>query len=337
MAEHSDGSPGGVPGDSPSEGRAPRVGVAGGNGYTGLELLRILAGHDGVEVAWATSRSLAGTPTSIPGLALTDRGPDDLDVDLVVLCLPHGAAVEWMAQARAQNVRVVDLTSDHRPGSGREAGVVYGMSDLTGAEVGTASVVANPGCYPTGVILSLEPLAAAGLLDADRPISIAAASGVTGAGRSPRPDLLFAEVAGDYRAYGLGNDHRHLKEMRALLPGLQLRFIPHLLPTARGILETITVPVKPGVDAAAIRAVWRERFSESPTVRVVPSGAPSLRDVVDTDLLLLSAHDNAGLTAPTITVVAALDNLGKGAAGQAVHNMNLMLGLAADRGLRCRR
>ena len=176
-----------------------------------------------------------------------------------------------------------------------------------------------------------------GLLDHQRPVSIAAASGVTGAGRSPRPDLLFAEVAGDYRAYGLGNDHRHLKEMRALLPGLQLLFVPHLLPTARGILETLTVPVQPGVDAARIRAVWSERYADSATVRVVPHGAPSLRDVVDTDLLLLSAHDNVGLTAPTVTVVAALDNLGKGAAGQAVHNMNLMLGLAADRGLRCRR
>jgi N-acetyl-gamma-glutamyl-phosphate reductase len=313
------------------------VGVAGGNGYTGLELLRILSRHDGVEVAWATSRSLAGTPTSIPGLALTDRGPEHLDVDLVFLCLPHGAAIDWMQHARAQNVRVIDLTSDHRPGSGRDAGVVYGMSDLAAPDVRTASVVANPGCYPTGVILSLEPLAAAGLLDSGRPITIAAASGVTGAGRSPRPDLLFAEVAGDYRAYGLGNDHRHLKEMRALLPGLQLLFVPHLLPTARGILETIAVPVSAGVDAARIRAEWGARYADSPTVRVSPGGAPSLRDVVDTDLLVLSAHDNVGLDAPTVTVVAALDNLGKGAAGQAVNNMNLMLGLAADKGLRCRR
>ncbi len=337
MAARLEGAPNGAPPEGPTAGPPPRVGVAGGNGYTGLELLRILGGHDGVDVAWATSRSLAGEPTSIPGLALTNRGPDDLDVDLVFLCLPHGAAVDWMSHARAQNVRVIDLTSDHRPGSGREAGVVYGMSDLAAPEVSVASVVANPGCYPTGVILSLAPLEAAGLLDHQRPVSIAAASGVTGAGRSPRPDLLFAEVAGDYRAYGLGNDHRHLKEMRALLPGLQLLFVPHLLPTARGILETLTVPVQPGVDAARIRAVWSERYADSATVRVVPHGAPSLRDVVDTDLLLLSAHDNVGLTAPTVTVVAALDNLGKGAAGQAVHNMNLMLGLAADRGLRCRR
>ena len=337
MAAHMDGSPLGAPDGVSRGGRIPRVGVAGGSGYTGMELLRILSRHDGVEVAWATSRSAAGSPTGVPGLALSDRGPEALDVDLVFLCLPHGAAVDWMKDARDQGVRVIDLTSDHRPGSGREAGVVYGMTDLTGPEVASAAAVANPGCYPTGVILSLAPLAEAGLLDSARPISITAASGVTGAGRSPRPDLLFAEVSGNFRAYGLGNDHRHLKEMRALLPGLQLLFVPHLLPTPRGILETLAVPVLPGVDAARIRTVWSEHYADSPTVRVVAHGAPSLRDVVDTDLLLLSAHDNVGLEAATVTVVSALDNLGKGAAGQAVHNMNLMLGLPADKGLRCRR
>lgn len=313
----------------------PRVGVVGASGYTGLEVLRVLAGHPGVHPIWATSRSEAGGPTPLPGLTFSDRGHDALgEVDLVFLCLPHGAAVPWMDAARAAGVRVVDLTADHRPGSGREAGVVYGMTELHGDAVAGAEAVANPGCYPTGVILALAPLRAAGLLDEARPVSVAAASGVTGAGRSPRRDLLFAEVHGDYRAYGLGNGHRHLLEMRAELPGLQILFVPHLLPVPRGILETITLPVVEGVDGARVREVWRGAYGSSPVVDVLADGAPSLHDVVNTDRLVLSVHDNQGLRAPTLTAVVALDNLGKGAAGQAVQNMNLMLGLGAGEGLR---
>jgi N-acetyl-gamma-glutamyl-phosphate reductase len=228
----------------------------------------------------------------------------------------------------------VDLTADHRPGSGRERGVVYGLPEVTPAEVAKARLIANPGCYPTGVILSLLPLDQAGLIDRARPVMVSAASGVTGAGRAPKRELLFGEVFGDYRPYGLGNEHRHLKEMRATLPGLQLLFVPHLLPVARGILETIALPVRAGVDAARIKALWRKRYGDCGAVRVIDE-APALADVANTDLLELSAFDNAQLEAPTVTVVAALDNLGKGAAGQAVQNMNLMLGFDPGRGIRC--
>ncbi|MBW3533781.1 MAG: substrate-binding domain-containing protein [Gemmatimonadetes bacterium] len=144
----------------------------------------------------------------------------------------------------------------------------------------------------------------------------------------------FAEVAGDFRAYALGNGHRHLAEMRQALPGLQLLFTPHLLPVPRGILETLAVPVAPGVDAYAVRRAWSQAYGDGGPVRVHRQ-TPALSDVVGTDLLLLDASDNAGLDAPVVTVVAALDNLGKGAAGQAVQNMNLMLGLEPWRGLRC--
>ena len=185
--------------------------------------------------------------------------------------------------------------------------------------------------------MSLAPLLEADLIDVSRVIPIAAASGVTGAGRSPKRELLFAEVTGDFRPYGLGNAHRHLIEMRACLSGLQLLFVPHLLPVARGIVETIAVPVRAGVDAARVRQRWLEVYESSPAVRVCTDEVPALSAVAGTDLLLLSAHDNAGLDAPTLTVIAALDNLGKGAAGQAVQNMNLMLGLEAGKGLRCRR
>jgi N-acetyl-gamma-glutamyl-phosphate reductase len=311
------------------------VGVLGGSGYTGLEVLRVLRGHDGVTVRFATSDSEAGRPTPVPGLAFVPVAEAPLDqVEVVFLCLPHGEAASWVDRQRGAGPRVVDLTADHRPGSGKEAGAVYGMPEVTPAEVAKARLVANPGCYPTGVILSLLPLDQAGLIDRARPIMVSAASGVTGAGRAPKRELLFGEVFGDYRPYGLGNEHRHLKEMRATLPGLQLLFVPHLLPVARGILETIALPVKAGVDAARIKEIWRKTYGEDGAVRVTDA-APALTDVANTDLLTMSAFDNAQLTAPTVTVIAALDNLGKGAAGQAVQNMNLMLGFDAVRGIRC--
>ena len=313
----------------------PRVGVAGGSGYTGLELLSRLADHPGVEVVFATARSDAGHLSPVPGLNFEDRASSELGgIDLLFCCLPHGAAVEWVQAARAQGVRVIDLTADFRPGSGREGAAVYGMVERTPAdEVAAAPLVANPGCYPTGVILALGPLLDQGLIDLSRPVSVTAASGVTGAGRSPKRALLFAEVFGDYRAYSLGNEHRHLLEMRHALPGVPLLFIPHLLPVARGILETITLPVADGFSAADVRAVWQTAYRASPLVRVCEQ-TPGLADVANSDELHLSAFDNAGLEQPTLTLVVALDNLGKGAAGQAVQNMNLMLGLTPDEGLR---
>ena len=311
------------------------VGVLGGSGYTGLEVLRVLRGHDGVSVRFATSDSEAGRKTPVPGLTFVPVAEAPLgEVEVVFLCLPHGEAAAWVDRQGGKGPRVVDLTADHRPGSGREQEAVYGLPEVTPAEVATARLVANPGCYPTGVILSLLPLDRAGLLDRSRPIMVSAASGVTGAGRAPKRELLFGEVFGDYRPYGLGNEHRHLKEMRATLPELQLLFVPHLLPVARGILETIAVPVNAGVDAARIKALWRKTYGGSEAVRITDE-APALADIANTDVLELSAFDNAKLAAPTVTVVAALDNLGKGAAGQAVQNMNLMLGFDAERGIRC--
>lgn len=328
------------------------VGVVGANGYTGRELLTLLAGHPDVTVRFATSRSEAGAATPVAGLTLQD--PDEVapeEASVVFLCLPHGEAVPWVERLRGGPARVVDLTADHRPGSGAEAGTVYGLPEVCPDAVASAEVVANPGCYPTGVLLALLPLCRDGVIDARRPVVVNAASGVTGAGRTPRTDLLFAEVHGDFRAYGLGNKHRHLREMRALLPELQLLFTPHLLPVPRGILETISLPVTPGADAATLEEVWRRAYGGGREVLAggpardgrtrghgavrVSEAAPALADVVGTDRLVLSAFDNGGLEEPVVTVVAALDNLGKGAAGQAVQNMNLMLGLDPERGLRC--
>ncbi len=286
-------------------------------------------------MAFATARSEAGDATELPGLAYAP--PDGVDpgsVDLLFLCLPHGEAAPRVEELRGADVRIVDLTGDHRPGSGREEGAVYGLPELHGPELPDARLVANPGCYPTGVILALAPLCREGLVDPGRPVIVNAASGVTGAGRSPRRDLLFGEVAGDFRAYAVGNRHRHLGEMRAPFPGLRLLFTPHLLPVSRGILETICLPLRGDADAGAVRDAWASAFGSSPLIGVAEPEEVRLSAVTGTDRVLLAVAANQGLDS-LLTVSVALDNLGKGAAGQAVQNMNLMLGFPEERGLRC--
>ena len=311
------------------------AGVIGGAGYTGQEVVSLLLGHPGVELAFATSRSMAGG--SLPGLDMTfvdpEAAPAD-DVDFLFLCVPHGAAATWVAR-HPTGPRIIDLTADHRPGSGREGGAVYGLAERSPGQIAGARLVANPGCYPTGVLSALLPLADAGLIDTKRLTVVNAASGVTGAGRTPKTHLLYAEVAGDFRAYGEGNRHRHLKEMRALLPGTPLLFQPHLLPVSRGILETIILPVTVGAGAARVRRAWEEAYRGSRVVEVLAEGLPALSRVTRTDRLALGVTDVDSPAPGVVTVVVALDNLGKGAAGQAVQNMNLMCGWDTHRGIRC--
>jgi N-acetyl-gamma-glutamyl-phosphate reductase len=229
---------------------------------------------------------------------------------------------------------VVDLSSDLRPGNGNGKDVPYGLTELTRAAVRSASVVANPGCYPTAVLIALAPLIKRGLTAAGATISISAASGVTGAGFTPRPELLFAEIAEDFRAYSAGNRHRHLAEMRETIKALggnnDLVFVPHLLPVARGILATIVVPLREQIDNPL--DVFRDEYSGEPFIEV-SEDPPSLRDVVRRNVVRVSATNAADVTRPTLIVIAAVDNLMKGAAGQAVQNANLMLGLAETAGL----
>lgn len=318
-----------------AEGSALRVGVVGGTGYTGSEVLGLLRRHPGVDVAFATSRSRAGEPSPLPGLQFSEpSGERCREVDLVFLCLPHGTGAEWV-EAIGDGPRIIDLTSDHRPGSGREDDAVYGLAEFAAPSLAEASLVANPGCYPTGAIFALKPLVDQELMDPDRLTVVNAASGVTGAGRTLRVDLLFGEVSENFRAYGEGNTHRHLREMKATLPGASLLFQPHLLPIRRGILETIVVPVSDGVGPDEVRAAWEAQYDSSGAVRIRAEGMPELRDVVNTDMLHLGVSAVEGVDPPVVTVVAALDNLGKGAAGQAVQNMNAMMGWNLNEGIRC--
>lgn len=259
------------------------VGVLGATGYTGRELLRLLTGHPAVRIAVATSESEAGRPLRgverrAPELALVRAEDADLAACQVVFsCLPHGDSARWTERARGAGARVVDLSADLRvPGAETPAwaaGAVYGLPELHREVIQGAELVANPGCYPTAALLALAPLLRRGLVAG--PVVINAASGVTGAGRSPKRELLFAEVAEDFRAYAVGNVHRHLAEMRHQAAGLagggapELVFTPHLLPVRRGILETIYVPLREPLDDP--EAPWAEDYAAEPFVEVTLS------------------------------------------------------------------
>jgi N-acetyl-gamma-glutamyl-phosphate reductase len=227
----------------------------------------------------------------------------------------------------------VDRASNGAAGGAAIAGV-YGLPELDREAVRVAGVVANPGCYATAVLLSVLPVLATGLVAKGGTVSVSAASGVTGAGNSPRRELLFAEVTENCRAYAAGNDHRHLNEMRAVFERFgtdaDLVFVPHLLPVARGILATVTIPLaEPIADPLGF---WKAHYAEEPFVEI-SAEPPSLRDVVHRNAARISVSAAAGVRRPTLIVTVAIDNLLKGAAGQALQNANLLLGFEETMGL----
>jgi N-acetyl-gamma-glutamyl-phosphate reductase len=350
------------------------VGVLGASGYAGRELCGLIAAHPQLSLAFATADSRRGerARVRVPGTGapaeVTFVAPDDARLDEVALvfsALPHGASAAWSARARAAGAKVVDLSSDLRPGhvtteltqtlGARRAminhgatgaasadtddtpdAIPYGLPELFRDDVRGADVVANPGCYPTSILVGLAPLAERGLLAPGATVSVAAASGVSGAGNSPKADMLFGEVTEDFRAYGAGNVHRHLPEMRSTLDRLgadiDLVFTPHLLPVARGILATMTVPVTEM--PADVPGLWRERYAGEPFVEIAEGSAvPTLRDVTYRNVVRIAAMPLQGMRRPTLLVLSAIDNLVKGAAGQALQNANLMLGLDETAGL----
>ncbi len=321
------------------------VGVLGASGYAGREICALVARHPHFSLAFATANEQRGQRVRLGGREVTFVASDDVklaDAGVIFSALPHEASLPWVERAAAAGARVVDLSSDLRPGHGGRGvpghdRVPYGMPELgvaTRASIRAAELVANPGCYPTAILLALAPLQAAGLVAAGATVIANAASGVSGAGNSPKRELLFAEVADDYRAYGVGNTHRHLPEMRAIMRTLgaesDLVFTPHLLPVARGILATITVPLTAALDDPL--AVFREAYAGEPFIEITDE-QPSLRDVVYRNVVRIGATMIAGIRQPTLLVTSALDNLMKGAAGQAVQNANLMCGIDECAGL----
>ena len=337
-----------------------KVAIIGASGYTGVELMRILAGHPEVELTAVTSRQYVGVPVAelfpslrdIVGLSFMDNRVAEIAglADLVFTALPHKAAIEVVAELHGAGKKVVDLSADYRfsdrklyeswyqPHTAPEllAEAVYGLPELFRAEIPSAQVVGNPGCYPTSVILPLAPILPLNLIGPDTTIIIDAKSGASGAGRSLNLGSLYCEVSDNFKPYKVGN-HRHQPEMveqlkRASGRAPQLLFVPHLLPVNRGILSSIYLPLSRDVAAAEIEEALDGAYGNETFVRLLPAGSlPTLNAVRGSnycDIGYVLAADQRSLI-----LFSAIDNLVKGAAGQAVQNMNLMLGLAEETGL----
>ena len=334
-----------------STANAVRTAILGASGYTGAELVRILLHHPSVEIHTLTADRHAGKPfdavfpqfggRGLPGLIRIEDADWDAH-DLAFCCLPHGTAQEVIASLPG-GLKVVDLSADFRlfdlatyeewyghahraPALQREA--VYGLTELARDEVRAARLVANPGCYPTSAILPLAPLLGERAIEPE--IIVDSKSGVSGAGRAAREASLFAEVSEGIHPYGIAA-HRHAPEIeqelsKAAGAPIVVNFTPHLMPMNRGILSTIYVRLADGARAGDLRAVLAERYDGEPFVRVVPEGTvPATRHVRGSNRCLIGVFPDR-LPGRAI-VVSVLDNLVKGAAGQAVQNMNLVCAL----------
>lgn len=327
-----------------------RVAIAGASGYAGGELLRLVAAHPELEVVAVTAYGNAGQRVgdvmpqlrSVAGLTFAETTPQALaDADLVFLALPHGASGEFAAQLAAGQ-RVVDLGADHRLvdgavyeryyGGTHPGSWTYGLPELPGQreQIAASERVANTGCYAVATILALAPLIASGLGDADD-VVVVAASGTSGAGRSAKVNLLGSEVMGDLSGYKVGA-HQHVPEIKQACGAHSLSMTPILAPMPRGILSTVTVRPAKQVSAADVRAVLAAAYEGEPFVHVLPEGQqPHTAATAGSN----SAHLQASVDIDSgrIIVTSAIDNLGKGAAGQALQNANIMLGLEETAGL----
>jgi N-acetyl-gamma-glutamyl-phosphate reductase len=308
------------------------VGVLGASGYAGQELCILAERHPHFELAFAAAHSRAGETLRLPGRDLTLASVDTValaDAAVIFSALPHGASAQWVAKAQEAGAKVIDLSADLRPGQpDASAGAVdapYGLPELNRDAIRPAQVIANPGCYPTATLLGLLPLIARDLIQPGTPVVVDAASGVSGAGNSPRQDLLFGEVTEDFRAYGVGNTHRHLYEMRATLDAcgadVDLLFTPHLLPVARGILSTITVTLREPISDP--NALYRTHYAVEPFVEIA-AAPPRLREVAHRNVARIHCVPMAQTRTPMLQIFVAIDNLVKGAAGQAMQNANLL-------------
>jgi N-acetyl-gamma-glutamyl-phosphate reductase len=334
-----------------------KVGIVGGTGYTGIELLRILAQHPQSELVAITSRKEAGSRVaelfpSLRGtvdLAFSDPIKTDLSkCDVVFFATPNGVAMGEAKGLLAAGVRVVDLSADFRLKNVAAwekwykvkhaapellSRAVYGLPEVNRKEIKAARLVANPGCYPTAVQLGLLPLVETGSVDFGHLIADAK-SGVSGAGKRTEEHLLFSEASDNFKAYGVSG-HRHWPE---ILQGLDtaaagknvgLTFVPHLVPMIRGIYATLYARVTQEVD---FQRIYEDRYRDEPFVDVLPSGSePDTRSVRAANTCRIAIHRPHG--ADTLVVLSVIDNLVKGASGQAVQNMNIMFGLEETMGL----
>jgi N-acetyl-gamma-glutamyl-phosphate reductase len=337
-------------------GRRLRVGIVGGTGYTGVELLRLLAAHPNAELSAITSRKEAGMPVaemfpSLRGrvsLAFSDPAQASLDAcDVVFFATPHGVAMEAAPRLTGAGVRLIDLAADFRLRDPAEferwykmphscvnllGEAVYGLPEVNRDAIRKARIIGLPGCYPTSVQLGFKPLLAAGVID---PMHLIAdcKSGVSGAGRKAEVGILFSEASDSLKAYGVGG-HRHHPEIAQGLARIAgapvgLIFTPHLTPMIRGIHSTLYARITREAD---FQALFEDHYRGEPFVDVMPAGSmPDTRSVRGANTCRLAIHRPHG--GDTLTVLSVIDNLVKGAAGQAVQNMNLMFDLPETAGL----
>ena len=333
-----------------------KVGIVGGTGYTGVELLRLLATHPEVELQAITSRSEAGRPVSaiyesLRGHVDLSFSEPDIDIlsacDLVFFATPNGTAMKMAPALLESGTRIIDLAADFRlkdpalweqwygmPHACEDllAEAVYGLPELNREQIRSARLVANPGCYPTASALGLLPLVEAGLVDTGSLVADCK-SGVSGAGRSANAAMLMGEVGESFKAYSVAG-HRHLPEIKQTLGWLTdrtvgLTFVPHLLPMIRGIHATLYARLTGEGD---LQSLFEERYRGELFVDVMPAGShPETRSVRGVNHCRIAIHRPQG--GDTVVVLSVIDNLTKGAAGQAVQNMNLMFGLDEDAGL----
>ncbi len=338
-----------------------KVGIIGATGYTGVELLRLLATRSDVEITVVTSRELAGVavhsrfPNLRGHLDIQFSAPDSellQACDVVFYATPHAVAMNTVKELLSKGVKVIDLSADFRiqdiplwekwyktkhacPELVAEA--VYGLPEVNREKIKSARLIAVPGCYPTAIQLGFLPLLENSLVETDRLIADAK-SGVSGAGRKAAEDFLLCEATESIKAYGISG-HRHHPEICESLnryseTEIRLTFIPHLTPMIRGILATLYAPVKPGIEVSLeqLQAVYEARYADEPFVDVLPQGElPATRNVKGSNKCQIAVAYSEDTN--TIVVLSAEDNLVKGASGQAIQNMNIMFGLDETAGL----